>query len=217
MSKKQRSEFHGKVSPSLIKELVDTAIKLTNEQKHITAFLLLYPAYEALMFRACVKALWLRGYNVGDSERFIVKFQQIDDFWWEFFKWCCGCRENDLPFDTGHIYFDAQKFLREIRELRGLLIHGVKVPAGENYQTMQDANKIIIWIITSQVMGEARVKIRDEIRALGDPLEKLGRPKRRSNLQLLEELPRPKKFRAQIIPKRPPMTPRLKAAIDLMF
>jgi hypothetical protein len=85
-------QTHPRISLAQIKELARLANELTNKPKpnHIAASLLLWSAYEALIHRACVKALWLRDCNVNDAEIFVSSYDLRAKNLWSFFAECCG-------------------------------------------------------------------------------------------------------------------------------
>ena len=70
---KREPESYVKVSSGRIRQLVKAATRLTDERNHIGAFLLLWSAHDALIYRACAKALWIRGYKVTDAEEHISR------------------------------------------------------------------------------------------------------------------------------------------------
>jgi hypothetical protein len=213
---KRPHKTHPRVVPARIKELATIASGLTAKKKHVAAFLLLYPAYEGLIYRACVKALWLRGYKVGEAEKFISGLNQTgENTWWELFVTCCGTAS---PFGNTHVYLDAKNYLDTSYIIRCLLLHGVKEPRDLDYRTLKRANEILVWLIenSDQVVGDAKVKTNSGEDSLGDPLENLRKKRRRDlNPKKLDHLPEFSKFWYQKSPGRPIMTPKLLQALNI--
>jgi hypothetical protein len=180
---KRQPETYLKVSSARIRQLVKAAAELTVKRSHIGAFLLLWTAHEALIYRACVKALWIRGYKVTDAEKDISSRNLEGHKLWDFFCRCCGGDQNTPPFGKTDPYIVLRNALLGISTTRNSVVHGARIAGQAGNKTLIKANTIITAIINNSAKAFGDAKVRTEAQGdklLGDPLDDLRKWKRKS-------------------------------------
>ena len=212
---KRQPETYLKISSARIRQLVNAAAELTVKRNHIGAFLLLWTAHEALIYRACGKALWIRGYRVTDVEDFISRQDLKDHKLWGFFCRCCGGDQNDPPFEKTHPYMVLRNALLAISTTRNSVVHGARIAGRHDKETLIKTNTIISAIINNSARAFSGAEVKTEahgIKTLGDPLEDLRKSKRKKNYQPKERLETSDRRYRQPLPKLV-ITPSIQAAL----
>ena len=142
--------------------------------------MLLWTAHKALIYRACAKALWIRGYKITDAEKYISRQNLEGHKLWGFFYRSCGRDENDPPFEKTHPYMVLRKALLDLSTTRNAVVHGARI---EELGALVKANRIITTVINNSTKALGNAKVKTEAfgdKPLGDPLEDLRKWKRKS-------------------------------------
>lgn len=163
--------------PARIRKLGKTASDLAKHNNYEAAFALRWIAYEGLIVRAAIKALWMRGASVKDAERIITTLNLFNVM--KLLKQCCG---NNFNIDSKGEY-PILKTIKDRSELRHLLFHQLNVPSKRKLKQFSD---LLALTLDQPEAAFGKIKVAldgsSSARELGDPLVDLRKLKRSSGI-----------------------------------
>ena len=118
--------------PSRIRRFAKTASDLAKARHYEEAFALRWIAYEGLIVRAAIKALWMRGVSVKEAEATIAKLNVFKVM--TLLRNCCG---TEIHLDNKGKY-RILKLLEDRSNLRHMLFHQANVPSKGKLKQLSD-------------------------------------------------------------------------------
>ena len=161
--------------PARIRKLAKAASELSNAGNYEAAFALRWIAYEALMARAAIKGLWMRGATVKEAENIIMRLRPRSPT--SLLAECCGnC--IDLKDDR----YSILKNIKDRVHFRNLLFHQLNVASKKQLMLLSD---ILGFTLANPkaALGSIPMKISGLAVSLGDPLADLRKLKRRPRVK----------------------------------
>ena len=156
------------MEPKTIRSIIKSAQKLEKEGDLLSAFALFWIAFEGLVFRIAIKALWMRGVSVRNSQIFfrVHRTENLSDL----VTRCCGVHQGK------NISF-IQSILK-LRVLRDQLFHTGSAP---DIRSLKPALDLLSLALNkpSNIFSNLTVKTPEGQIPIGNPLEDLRGKKRR--------------------------------------
>jgi hypothetical protein len=166
------------MQPARIRKLAKLAIDLSNTNNYEAAFALRWIAYEGLMLRAAIKALWMRGAKVKEAESIITTLPPGDQL--TVLATCCG--------QSIKLTNDQYLILKRIKDrvhFRNILFHQLNVASKKQIQALSD---ILGFTLANPAKAFGNLAVRaSEINStlrLGDPLADLRKLKRMPQIRV---------------------------------
>jgi hypothetical protein len=160
------------MNPARIRKLAEAASNLSNTNNYEAAFTLRWVAYEGLMLRAAIKALWIRGAKVKEAENIITTLPHRDPL--TMLAACCGQSIN-LTTDQ----YPILKRIKDRAHFRNILFHQLNVASKKQLQLLSD---ILGFTLANPKMAFGNLAVRasemNSAMRLGDPLVDLRKLKR---------------------------------------
>lgn len=160
--------------PARIRKLAKAASGLSATNNYEAAFALRWIAYEGLLRRAAIKALWMRGANVKEAESILTRIQHRDPT--TLLAHCCGF-SIDLSTDR---YYPILKRIRDRWQFRNLLFHQLNVASKSQLHLLSD---ILGLTLDDPKIAFGNVGVRiaglNNPMRLGDPLADLRKLRRK--------------------------------------
>jgi hypothetical protein len=190
------------MQPARIRKLANVASELSKTNNYESAFALRWIAYEGLLRRAAIKALWMRGANVKESESVIMRIHHDPT---TILAKCCGF-SIDLSTDR---YYPILKRIRDRIHFRNLLFHQLNVGSKSQLQLLSDILSLTL-SDPKTAFGNVAVRIAglNSPMRLGNPLADLRKLKRSplSKRKAVRELFEYKKEELENLPMLPDLT-----------
>ena len=108
--------------PARIRAFAKTASDLAHANNQEAAFVLRWIAYEGLIIRASIKALWMRGASVKKAEKFMLTYNLRKKY--SFLSECCA---HPIAWNSKRV--KALSRIKEREDLRHLLFHQLNIPS----------------------------------------------------------------------------------------
>lgn len=165
-----------------IRKFAKSASDLLANNSYEAAFVLRWIAYEGLVRRAAIKALWMRGAMVSEAQKIINQLQGPE---WEdptsLLAKCCG---NYINVEGGAV--PVFKALRDRVHVRNLLFHQLEVATKKSqFKQISDLLALVL-DEPSKVFGDIKVYIPGagpgKTLRLGNPLVDLRKAKREKSV-----------------------------------
>ena len=163
-----------------IRKFAKAASDLLAKNSYEAAFVLRWIAYQSLVRRAAIKALWMRGAMVSEAQKIINELQGPE---WEdptsLLAKCCGTYIN---IERGDV--PVFKALRDRVHIRNLLFHQLEV-ATKKSQFKQISDLLALALDDpSKVFGDIKVHIpgAGKTLRLGNPLVDLRKAEREKSI-----------------------------------
>jgi hypothetical protein len=166
------------MNPARIRKIAKAASNLSNTDNYEAVFALRWVAYEGLMLRAAIKALWMRGAKVKEAEDILPTLQRRDPL--TTLASCCGQSIN-LTTDQ----YPILKRIKDRVHFRNILFHQLNVASKKQLQLLSDILGFTLANPT-KALGNLPVRVSELSSAmrLGDPLEDLRKLKRKQKIRL---------------------------------
>jgi len=156
------------MEPKTIRSIIKSAQKLKKDGDLLSAFALFWIAFEGLVFRVAIKALWMRGVSVRNSQTFfrVHRTENLGDL----VTRCCGVHQGK------NISF-IQSILK-LRVLRDQLFYTGSAP---DIRSLKPALDLLSLALNkpSNLFSHLTVKTPEGQILIGNPLEDLRGKKRR--------------------------------------
>ena len=156
------------MEPKTIRSIIKSAQKLKKDGELLSAFALFWIAFEGLVFRVAIKALWMRGVSVRNSQTFfrVHRTENLGDL----VTRCCGVHQGK------NISF-IQSILK-LRVLRDQLFYTGSAP---DIRSLKPALDLLSLALNkpSNLFSHLTVKTPEGQILIGNPLEDLRGKKRR--------------------------------------
>lgn len=166
------------MQPARIRKLAKTASDLVERNgSYEAAFTLRWIAYEGLMLRAAIKALWMRGANVKEAENIVTRLPPRDPT--ALLGSCC-----DFHIDVTNDRHPILKRIKDRVHFRNFLFHQLNVASKSQLQLLSD---ILGFTLANPKTAFGNIPVRiaglSAPSRLGDPLADLRRSKRMPNVR----------------------------------
>jgi hypothetical protein len=161
--------------PTRIRRIAVIAAELSDSGDYEAALALRWIAYEALIARAAIKALWMRGATVKEAENVITRLPPRSPT--SLLADCCG---NSINLNDSR--YSILKHIKDRSYFRNLLFHQLNVASKKQLVVL---SKILACILTNPNVsfGQIPMKISGMQVFLGDPLLDLRRLKRKPRVK----------------------------------
>ena len=161
--------------PARIRKLAKLATDLSDTNNYEAAFALRWIAYEGLMLRAAIKALWMRGATVTEAENILMRLPPRSPT--TLLAHCC-CYFIDLENDQ----YPILKRIKDRAHFRNLLFHQLNVGSKNQLQLLSDILGLTL-ANPKSALGGIPVKISGLNVLLGNPLDDLRKLKRKPRVK----------------------------------
>ena len=168
------------MQPARIRKFEKTATDLLATNNYEAAFVLRWIAYEGLVRRAAIKALWMRGALVGEAQKIINQLQGPE--WEDPTTLLAKCCHTYINIERGDV--PVFKALRDRMHIRNLLFHQLEVATKKSQFDLVSDLLGRALADPSVVFGDIKVDVAPGkmLRRLGNPLVDLRKAEREKSI-----------------------------------
>jgi hypothetical protein len=163
------------MNPARIRKLAKAASDLSNTGNYEAAFALRWIAYEALMVRAAIKALWIRGATVKEAENILMRLPPRSPT--SLLAECCR-----YSIDLKNDQYPILKRIKDRAHFRNLLFHQLNVASKNQLQLLSDILGLTL-ANPKMALGDIPIKVSGLKVLLGNPLDDLRKLRRRPRVK----------------------------------